>query len=190
MSILNLFWAFFKVGLFTVGGGYAALPLVQDTVVEGGYMSYAEYIDFVAISEILPGPISLNIATFIGTKFGGFAGAVAATFGFITPSLIIVMILAVMYYKYKELKAVDSALKTLRPTVAALIASAGITIALLAITGGADHPLTLGGIDLFAIAGIAVCLAVSRTKKIKISPLYIMLASGIIGGVYYYFAVP
>lgn len=188
MNLLILFWTFFKVGLFTLGGGYASLPLVQDTVVEGGYISYTEYIDFVAISEILPGPIALNVATFIGTKLGGFAGAAAATFGFIAPSLIIVMLLAVMYYKYRGLKIVDSVLKTLRPAVAAFVASAGITIAVYAVTGGENHPLTIGSVDMFAVFGVAAGIVVLRIKKLKVNPLIMMLAAGIAGGAYYYFA--
>ncbi len=189
MSLLILFLTFFKVGLFTLGGGYASLPLVQDTVVEGGYISYAQYIDFVAISEILPGPIALNVATFIGTKLAGFAGAAVATLGFIAPSLIIVTLLAVMYYKYRDLKIVDSVLKTLRPAVAAFVASAGITIAAFAVTGAQSHMLTAGSADLFAVFGIALCVVVLRIKKLKVNPLLMMLAAGIAGGAYYYFAV-
>lgn len=189
MNLLTLFWAFFKVGLFTLGGGYASLPLIQDAVVDTGYLTYAEFLDVVAISEISPGPISLNTATFVGTKLFGFTGALAATFGFITPAFIIVLVLAVIYYKYRNLRVVENILKMLRPAVTAFIASAGITIAVYALTEKSGYPLTFYGIDTFAIIGIAVCLIVMRIKKLNINQLYIMLGAGVLGGIYYYFAL-
>lgn len=189
MNLLTLFWAFFKVGLFTLGGGYASLPLIQDAVVDTGYLTYAEFMDIVAISEFSPGPIALNAATFVGTKLLGFTGALTATFGFIAPAFIIVLILAVIYYKYRNLRVVDNVLKMLRPAVTAFIASAGITIAIHALTKKDEYILTFFGIDFFAIIGIAVCLAIMRIKRLNINHIYIMLGAGVFGGLYYYFAL-
>ena len=189
MNLLTLFWAFFKVGLFTLGGGYASLPLIQDAVVDTGYLTYAEFMDIVAISELSPGPIALNAATFVGTKLLGFMGALTATFGFIAPAFIIVLILAVVYYKYRNLRAVDNVLKMLRPAVTAFIASAGITIALHALMHEQTYKMTFLEIDFFAIAAIALCLVILRVKKIKINQLYIMLGAGVLGGIFYYFAL-
>lgn len=189
MNLLTLFWAFFKVGLFTLGGGYASLPLIQDAVVDTGYLTYEEFMDIVAISEFSPGPIALNAATFVGTKLLGFKGAFVATFGFITPAFIIVLTLAVVYYKYRNLKVVDNVLRTLRPAVTAFIASAGITIAVHALLRKEEYILTVLGIDAFAIIGIAVCLAIMRIKRLNINQLYVMLGAGVFGGLYYYFAL-
>ena len=116
-------------------------------------------------------------------------GALTATFGFIAPAFIIVLILAVVYYKYRNLRAVDNELKMLRPAVTAFIASAGITIALHALKHEQTYKMTFLEIDFFAIAAIALCLVILRVKKIKINQLYIMLGAGVLGGIFYYFAL-
>lgn len=98
MIYLQLFWAFFQIGLFSVGGGYAAMPMIQSQVVNGfGWLTMAEFADVVTIAEMTPGPITLNAATFVGTQMAGIPGAIAATFGCIVPSCIIVTTLAVLY---------------------------------------------------------------------------------------------
>ncbi len=188
MNLITLFWTFLKIGLFTIGGGYASLPLVQDIVVEGGLITYDEFADMIAIAEMTPGPIALNVATFVGAKLGGFAGSVLATLGFITLPFLIVISLALLYYKYKNLRVMDNILKTLRPSVTALIASAGTSIVTFAVTSGKGLMMTIGAVDMFAVVGIVILVAVLRIKKLKVSPIFIMLAAGACGGAYYYFA--
>jgi len=188
MNLLTLFWAFLKIGFFTIGGGYASLPLVQDVAVEGGLITYDEFADMIAIAEMTPGPIALNVATFVGAKLGGFAGSVLATLGFITLPFLIVLLLALLYYRYKNLRIIDNVLKTLRPAVSALIVSAGAAIVTFAVTQGRGLILTIGAVDMFAVGGIVLCVAVLRIKKIKVNPIFVMLAAGVCGGAYYYFA--
>ena len=135
MSIIwSLFLSFIQVGLFSVGGGYAALPLIQNQIVNiRELMTLAEFADLVTIAEMTPGPISINAATFVGTKLSGLPGALICTIGVIIPSFIICLTLAHFYYKYRNFSGVQTILASLRPAVVALISSAGLSILTLAI---------------------------------------------------------
>ena len=98
MMLLKLFWSFFQIGLFSIGGGYAAMPIIQHQVVEiNGWLSMIEFGDVVTISQMTPGPIAINSATFVGTRIAGLPGAIIATIGCVTPSIIIVLTLAYIY---------------------------------------------------------------------------------------------
>lgn len=104
MIYLELFWSFFQIGLFSIGGGYAALPMIQQQIVElHGWLTMTSFTDVVTIAEMTPGPIALNAATFVGTQLAGLPGAIIATLGCVTPSCIIVIFLAWLYSKYREL---------------------------------------------------------------------------------------
>ena len=128
-----LFLSFIQVGLFSVGGGYAALPLIQNQIVNiQGLMTLPEFADLVTIAEMTPGPISINAATFVGTKLNGLPGALICTLGVIIPSFIICLTLAHFYYKYRNFSGVQTILSSLRPAVVSLIASAGLSILTLA----------------------------------------------------------
>ena len=125
MAYLALFWSFFQIGLFSIGGGYAAMPLIQEQVVEiNGWLSLGEFADVVTLSQMTPGPIAINAATFVGIRVGGVGGAIVATLGCITPSCVIVLILAKIYYKYRSLSDVykrqdrNSRKRTYRPSAA------------------------------------------------------------------------
>lgn len=129
MIYLQLFWSFIQVGLFSVGGGYAAIPLIQNQVVDTfGWLSMREFTDLVTIAEMTPGPIAINSATFVGIRIAGIGGAIIATFGCILPSIFIVSLLAYVYYKFKGVSTIQSVLSSLRPAVVALIAGAGLSI--------------------------------------------------------------
>ena len=133
MIFLQLFLTFFIIGLFGFGGGYGMLSLIQaETVVKHHWLSSSEFTNIVAISQMTPGPIAINSATFVGMRIAGLAGAIVATIGCVLPSCIIVLILARLYLKYKEMDLLKGILKGLRPAIIALIASAGVTIAVLA----------------------------------------------------------
>ena len=150
MSIyLQLFWSFFQIGLFSIGGGYAAMPLIQNQVVSiHGWLNMTEFADIVTIAEMTPGPIAINSATFVGTKVAGLAGAIVATVGCVFPSCVIVLTLAFVYYRYRSLSLVQGVLGGLRPAVVAMIASAGLSILLLALF---DPDVNLDGVtDLFS----------------------------------------
>ena len=102
--LLELFWSFFQIGLFSVGGGYAAMPLIQHQVVDlHGWMTMQEFIDIITISQMTPGPIAINSATFVGIQIAGLPGAIIATLGCVFPSCVIVLTLAWVYFRYRNL---------------------------------------------------------------------------------------
>ncbi len=180
MIYLQLFWSFFQIGLLSFGGGYAALPLIQDqTVLLHPWLTLKEFADVVTLSQMTPGPIAINAATFVGLRVSGLAGAACATLGFVCPSLIIVLLLAVLYYKYRSLRLMQGLLGGLRPAVVALIASAGLTILLFAFWGGQPVALDAGSIDWVAVGIAAAALAALQIKKS--SPILVMLGAGLLG---------
>ena len=166
------------MGLFSIGGGYAAMPLIQSQVVEKqGWLTMNEFTDLITIAEMTPGPIAINSATFVGIRIAGMAGAVTATLGCITPSLIITSILAVIYYRYKKLSAFQSILGSIRPAVVALIASAGLLILFQVVFGGNVFDITnlsLSGILIFAVA-------IFILRKFKLNPICVMCMCGAAG---------
>ncbi len=183
MKLLQLCWSFFQIGLFSIGGGYAAMPLIQEQVVEKqAWLSMTEFTDLITIAEMTPGPIAINAATFVGIQVGGVVGAIAATLGCILPSCIIMSIMAYLYFKYSNLKLIQGILGGLRPAVVAMIASAGVSIASLAFFGekGSVHWDHLNPI---AVALFAAAFLVLR--KWKTSPVLVMLGSGAVGGALY-----
>ena len=186
MSYLKLFWSFFQIGLFSFGGGYAALPLIQDQVVTGHHwLTMKEFADVITISQMTPGPIAINSASFVGVKVGGVFGAMVATLGCVLPSLIIVLCLAYFYYRYRNLSTVQGVLNGLRPAVVAMIAAAGFALVELAIWTTGKFSLNISTIDVAAVLLFIVGLVILR--KWKVNPILIMVGAGIIGGIYYYF---
>ena len=136
MIYIQLFLSFIQIGALSFGGGYAAMPLIQNQVVDiHHWLTVSEFNDLVTISQMTPGPIAVNSATFVGEKLGGIPGAVVATLGCIFPSLIIVTIIAYFYTKYRHLESLQSVLNILRPAVVAMIASSGFSILLTVFFG-------------------------------------------------------
>jgi len=180
MNLLGLFWSFFQIGLFSIGGGNAALPLIQWQIVElHGWLSLEQFADVVAIAEVTPGPIALNSATFVGTKIAGLPGALVATLGCILPSCIIVLTLAFFYTRLKDHYLMQGVLGALRPAVVALIAAAGITILMLVLRGVSGDGFDWIGLGLFAAAFVAM-------RLFKPQPILVMLACGGLGVLFYY----
>lgn len=179
MMMLTLYWAFFQVGLFAFGGGLAALPLIKEQVVViHPWLDMAAFTDLVTIAEMTPGPIALNAATFVGNQVGGVVGAVVATLGCITPSLMIVLILARLYSVWRDKPAFAGVLSGLRPTAVALIASAGMSIAILALFGTGGFT-SLAAIDIVSLICFGAALFLLR--KFKVSPILIIFGAGIAG---------
>ncbi len=184
MIYLELFWSFFQVGLFTIGGGYAALPLIQHQTVElHSWLTMAEFTDVITISQMTPGPIALNAATFVGTRLGGVLGAVIATFGCILPPCVIVLTLAYFYYKYRSLNTIQGIFSGLRPAIAGLIASAGLTIIALAFWNGPLLSFDPKNLSFISIGLFAAALFV--LQKWKADPILVMIGTGILGGFLY-----
>lgn len=180
MNYLEIFWSFFQIGLLSFGGGYAAMPLIKNQVVDiHGWLSMSEFADVLTVSQMTPGPIAVNSATFVGIRIAGIGGAVVATLGCIFPSCIIVVILSAIYYKYRGLSTIQGILKGLRPAVIAMILSAGLSIALLAF--GIEEGSNFNASDLnFASIGIFV-IALIVLRKWKINPIIAMVGAGILG---------
>ena len=155
MIYLYLFVSFLQVGMFSFGGGYAAMPLIQEQVVTiHHWLDISEFTDLVTISQMTPGPISINAATFVGIKIAGIPGAIVATGGCVLPSCVIVMIIAKVYLKYRKMGMLQGILNALRPAVIAMIASAGISILITAFWGNAAIKLESDDnfCDMFCIA--------------------------------------
>lgn len=178
MIYFELFISFIQVGLFSIGGGYAAMPLIQSQVVENhGWLSMSEFSDLITIAEMTPGPIAVNSATFVGIRIAGIPGAIVATAGCIFPSLIIVSVLAFLYYKYKGLSALQSILGSLRPAVVALIAAAGLSILQLVIFG--EQEIAIEAVHW--IEAIIFLVAFTVLRKFRLNPILVMLSCGGIG---------
>ncbi len=172
MIYLQLLLSFIQVGLFSIGGGYAAIPLIESQVVTNhAWLTMSEFTDLVTIAEMTPGPIAVNSATFVGIRIGGILGAVIATFGCILPSLFLVSILAVVYYRYRSADFMQRILKVIRPVVVALIAAAGTRILMNVAGIGAD--MDWKGVVLFALALVSM-------KTTRINPILTMAACGVL----------
>ncbi len=175
MTYLDLFWSFVQVGMFSIGGGYAAMPLIQSQVVaKHGWLTMGEFTDLITIAEMTPGPIAVNSATFVGIRIGGIPGAVVATAGCILPSLIIVSLLAFVYYRYRQLSLLQRVMGSLRTAVTALIGAAGLSILMLVAFGGAGvDPSKIQWLEcgIFLVAFLVLRLR-------KKNPILVMVCCG------------
>lgn len=184
MLLLKLFFAFIQVGLFSVGGGYAAIPLIQEQIVNiYGLMTLEEFSDLITVAEMTPGPISINSATFVGMRIAGIPGVLICTLGCIIPSFCICLLLAYFYYKYRTVSGVQVVLGSLRPAVVALIASAGASILMLGLFQAEIHEIVLQNMRVVELGIFAVALFMLR--KFKVNAITIILGSGVIGTAIY-----
>ena len=167
MLLLKLYITFFKIGLFTFGGGYAMLPLIQKEMVQHGWLTIEQFMDIVAVSQMTPGAIAINNATFIGFKLAGIPGVLATTLGVVSPSLIIVLIIASIFNKFADNKLIQKAWAGIRPAVVGLILAAVLSLGENAITGLKE--LFLAGIVFFLLA------------KVKLHPIIVIIISAILG---------
>lgn len=173
MMLLQLFWTFFQIGLFSFGGGYAALPLIQDIVVrQKQWITMSQMNDMVAISQMTPGPIGVNSATFIGFQVSGIWGSIWATLGYVFPSLFLVSFLVILMNKFKSLSIFDTVLSWLRPAVIGLIAASGYSILMNAIS----DPSLGGGVHYELLLLLAGALYLIIRKKWN--PIAVMLLGG------------
>ena len=184
MILLKLFFAFIQVGLFSVGGGYAAIPLIQEQIVDiYGMMTLEEFSDLITVAEMTPGPISINSATFVGMRVAGIPGVIICSVGCIIPSFCICLILAHFYYKYRSVKGVQVVLSAMRPAVVALIASAGASILMLALFPSEIQNLVIENFRIVEFVIFAVALFLLR--KFKMNAITIILGSGVVGTIVY-----
>ena len=191
MMLLRLFYEFFKVGLFAIGGGMATFPFLTDLAAETGWYTQAQLVDMVAIAESTPGPIGVNTATYVGFTVAGIPGALTATIGLITPSVIIILIIARVLARFRDSKLVQNVFYGLRPASTGLIAAAGFSVVLLALTGAqVDSVRGLlhwqGSIHWPGILLAAVLLVLTRkVKQTKnLHPVVFIALSAVVGIVF------
>lgn len=183
--LFTLFLSFIKIGLFSVGGGYAAIPLIQNQIVDTHHlMTLNEFTDLITIAEMTPGPISINSATFVGMRLGGIPGVLLCTLGVVLPAFIICLTLAYFYYKYRSFIGVQTVLSALRPAVVALIASAGLSILLLALFNADKSSLTVSNFRI--IEFILFTASLFALRKYKINAITVIFSSGVIGSIFYF----
>ena len=173
--LIKLFISFLKIGLFSFGGGYAALPIIQEEVVDlNNWLTLSEFNDLITISQMTPGPIAINSATFVGTRLSGFPGALAATLGCVLPSAIIVGTISYFYKKYKNLDAMTNILYFLRPAIVSMILIAGVQILRTAFFD--TNAIAISNLDYLML--VIFVAALFAMYKFKTDPIKIMLASG------------
>lgn len=179
MIALELFYTFFKIGLFTFGGGYAMLPLIQDEAIKHGWLSMEELVDFVAVSESTPGPFAINIATYVGAETAGVLGSLCATFGVVLPSFIVILIVARFYLRFRNSRTVSSVMYGLRPAVVGLLASAvwGMLPTVFFHSGFSWDRFAKP--EFLCAAGIFGVMVVPAVKKVN--PIIIIVCSAALG---------
>lgn len=183
MTLLDLFFTFFKIGAFTFGGGYAMLPFVQQEVLAHRWMSLDELVDFIAVSESTPGPFAINTATFVGSRVAGFTGAVLATLGVIMPSFLIILAIARAYEKFRENAAVKSVMSGLKPAVVGLIGAAVLTVAasVFGIGEGASAGAAAMPASRRIISAAIFVLSTFLIVKKKAHPIFVILLAAAAG---------
>ena len=181
MTYLRLFFAFFRIGLFTIGGGYAMIPFIWQELINGEYMTTAEITDLIAISGIAPGAFAVNAATFAGMKLHSLPGAIVCTLGIVGPSLIITTIVALFFFNINKKPAVQAALYGIRPAVCALIFFAALKIAEDA--GIFPFPNTPFTPDIINIGMFAAAFLVMSFFK-KINPVFVIVGAGVAGALF------
>ncbi len=176
MIYVQLFWSFLKIGLFSFGGGYAAIPLIEDIIVHSnGWLTTAEFTDLITISQMTPGPISVNSATFVGLNIAGFWGAFFATLGNLTPSFFIVTFIAWLYMKFESIDTLQDVLAILQPAVIAMISAAGVSLMITAFWG--LNPVALSNINIIAVLIFFISLVL--LMKFKVQPIAVMVIAGV-----------
>ncbi len=172
MILIKLFLSFFQIGLISFGGGYAAMaPIYDQVVVKNGWITATQFSDLITISQMTPGPITLNSATFVGLQIAGFPGAVVATLGSVLPSVVIVSVLAYVYFRFSTLKVLQNVLSRLKPVVTALIAIAGVSL-----IQSAFLTPDLNWLNIAVFVGAFILL-----RTTKIDPTMIIFLTGIVG---------
>lgn len=185
-KLYQLFLSFFQIGLFSIGGGYATIPLIQEQVVTvNGWLTFQEFTDIITISQMTPGPIAVNTSTFVGLRILGIPGAMVATLGCVISGFIISLLLYRFFAKFSSTKGVLFMLKGLRAVSIGLIASSAGTILLMALCGTSAVDIVHLRINMTALVLLAVSLLLLR--KFKWNPIYVIAASGVFGILIYGF---
>lgn len=193
---LALFWEYFKIGLFTIGGGYAMLPMVEQAIQAHGWMTQAELIDFIGVAESTPGPFAINLATFVGITvgsntslgiWGGLLGAAIATFAVVLPSLVIIIAVTKLFAKFKTNKIVQGALCGIRPVVVGLVLSAVFSVGCAIVLPNLNlSHVTSDGFSVFKWIPLVLMAVFFPLSKLKIKgkkthPIILIVTSALVG---------
>ena len=197
MIFLELFWSFFRVGLFTIGGGYSMLPMIEDLVInQHGWLTQGQLLDFIGVAESTPGPIAINLATFIGSTMGGefgwwgsILGAACATFGVVLPSCVIILIIAFVFDRFINSAGVQGFFYGVRPVVVGLVAASTVSLGLAVFLPMLDltyfKALSVQGFDPISLALVALMFVLGHLKvgqaKKKLHPIILIIISAALG---------
>ena len=184
MILLELFLVFLKIGAFTFGGGYAMIAMMQAEAERRGWLTQEELVDFVALSESTPGPLAVNMATFIGSRTGGLPGAFCATFGAVLPSFVIILLAAKCYERFKSSKAVKGAMRGLKPAVIGMIAAAFLSVAGTVFFPDGIRLAACSSARFWLLLGLFVLSAVLAFRKVHPILLIVLAAAVGIGAGY------
>ena len=182
MILLRLFFEFFKTGLFSVGGGLATIPFLRDMGARTGWFSDADLTTMIAVSESTPGPMGVNMATYVGFESAGIPGAIIATLGLITPSIIVIIVIAGFLQKFRQSKTVNAVFYGLRPASTALIAVAGLNVAIsvfLQVGGTVSHTFSIHWPSIALAIAVFVCMRYTKLKKLH--PIAFIAAAAVVG---------
>lgn len=195
MTYWRLFWEFFKTGLFAVGGGMATVPFLQDIAAKTGWYTLSQLADMIAVSESTPGPLGVNMATYVGYTVGSgqggvaaaLLGAIIATLGLVTPSVIVMLLVGIFLDKFRRNRWVENTLYGLRPASVAMITAAGVEIVLFSLLHVASiydlfqAQISLKSVILFAV----ILLCTNRVPQVKkLHPVWVILFSAVVGIVF------
>lgn len=186
--LLDLFLTFLKIGAVSFGGGYAMIPMVTEEVVSKGWLTSGQVMDFIAVAESTPGPIAINMATFVGATQGGVLGALLATLGVVLPAFIIILLVASVIKGLLKFAPVNAFLAGVRPVVMGLIVGTGATLFLTVMFGvakiGEGSSFEYRSLVIFLIVATA-SLLYRKIRKKSLSPIIIILFSAVLGVVFY-----
>ena len=173
MIYLELFLIFFKIGAFTFGGGYAMLPLIQQEVLSQGWMDLEQLVNFIAVSESTPGPLAVNLSTYIGAETGGLLGSFCATVGVVLPSFVIILLVAKFYQAFQTNALVKGCMNGLRPTVVGMIGASLLSV-------GASAFPAAGGVMQWVLAAVLLAAILVAPWK-KVHPILLIVGSAVVG---------
>ena len=189
MIYLQLFLTFLEIGAVAFGGGYAMIPLMRDNVLSHGWLSEAEILNMIAVAESTPGPIAVNMATFVGASQGGLLGSAVATLGVVLPAFVIMLVIAALLKNFLEYKGIKAVMRCIRPCAIALILGTSVTLfmsTILGIKGGIAGGIhsDLKGLILLALI-FAISFVIQKIKGKKPSPILMIGISALLGIVFY-----
>lgn len=179
MVLIELFLVFLKIGTFTFGGGYAMITMIQYEAERHGWLTQAELVDFVALSESTPGPLAVNMATFVGIRTGGIPGAVIATLGIVLPSFLIILLIAKCFMKFQDSKAVKGVMSGLKPAVAGIIGTAFLSVGRTVFFPNGLQTSSFADASFWIFFCLFAVSAVLAFKKMN--PIRIILLAAVVG---------